>query len=87
MSADEQAVADLRAELDEAIAERNRLWEELQRRNANEHELDYYRRMHADITGSLSWRLTEPLRALTRFARDPAGALKRLARRVLRRLS
>src|SRR4051794_28931650 len=37
------------AALEEALAERNRLWEELHQRAANENELDHYRRLAATM--------------------------------------
>ena len=79
----EDRVRELEAALEEAVAERNRLWDELQRRKAAEHEVEALRRELADVTGSVSWRLTAPLRRAKRLARDPRGALKRLGRRLL----
>jgi len=54
--------------LQEALEERNRLWEELNRRVAQERELEYYRELNEKITGSLSWRITAPLRAAKTLA-------------------
>jgi hypothetical protein len=68
--------------LRETLEERNRLWGELQRRNANQHELDHYRQLYEGQTDSVSWRITLPLRVAAALWRDPAGALKRLVRRV-----
>ena len=54
--------------LQEALEERNRLWEELNRRVAQERELEYYRELNEKITSSLSWRITAPLRAAKTLA-------------------
>jgi hypothetical protein len=56
------------AALEEALAERNRLWEELNRRSACEDELDHYRRLAGMMEGSASWRLTRPVRDAKRVA-------------------
>ena len=55
--------ADVGKALQEALEERNRLWEELNRRVAQERELEYYRELNANIMSSFSWRVTAPLRA------------------------
>jgi hypothetical protein len=71
-------VSDRRTEeaLAEAVAERNRLWEELQRREALEADLDYWRGRAADIERSRWWRAGLPLRLLKRVLDDPAGMLE-----------
>ena len=71
--------------LEEAIAERNRLWAELQRRNAMEADLEYWRGRAADIERSRWWRMGFPLRYLKRFRRDPAGMLEGRAAAIRRR--
>jgi len=58
------------AALAAALVERNELWQELHKRAADEREIEYYRRLNAQIEGSLSWRLTAPLRMVK------GGALK-----------
>jgi hypothetical protein len=73
------------AALEEVMAERNRLWEELHRRAAQEHELEYYKTMTEHMRGSLSWRLTAPLRTLKWFAGHVPEALRRLRRLLARR--
>jgi hypothetical protein len=67
--------------LAEALAERNRLWEELQSRIAQERELEYWRKRALDMERSVSWRITAPLRLLKRAAGDPEGALRAVVRR------
>ena len=62
--------------LAEAVAERNRLWEELQRREALEADLEYWRGRAADIERSRWWRAGLPLRLLKRVLDDPAGMLE-----------
>ena len=71
--------------LEEAIAERNRLWAELQRRNAMEADLEYWRGRAADIERSRWWRMGFPLRYMKRFRRDPAGMLEGRAAAIRRR--
>jgi hypothetical protein len=62
--------------LAEALAERNRLWEELQRRNSVEQDLEYWRGRAEGIEQSRWWRLGLPLRWVKRFRQDPAGMLQ-----------
>lgn len=50
--------------LEEALAERNRLWEELQRNNAALEDVKTLRELVASMESSVSWRITAPLRAL-----------------------
>jgi hypothetical protein len=68
-----------------AVEERNRLWAELQRRNATEAEAEYWRKRAADIERSRWWRAGFPLRYLKRFASDPAGMLEGRAAAIRRR--
>ena len=63
--------------LEEAIAERTALWEQLHRRVAQERALDHCRQLVAQLEGSLSWRITAPLRR----AKAAAGHSPGLARR------
>ena len=46
----------------DALRERNELWEDAHRVRALERELEEVRAMVADMTSSVSWRLTAPLR-------------------------
>lgn len=68
-----------------AVEERNRLWAELQRRNATEAEAEYWRKRAADIERSRWWRAGFPLRYLKRFMSDPAGMLEGRAAAIRRR--
>jgi len=68
-----------------AVAERNRLWAELQRKSAVEAEAEYWRKRAADIERSRWWRAGFPLRYLKRFASDPAGMLEGRAAAIRRR--
>jgi hypothetical protein len=61
--------------LEDALAERNRLWEELNARRAAENEVDDVRRLLAAMEASPSWRITAPLRSAKAFV----GKAKRLA--------
>jgi len=63
------------AALEEARAERARLWEELTRLQGERQQVAQLEGVVAHMEGSASWRLTEPLRAA-----------KTLAIRVRRRL-
>jgi predicted nuclease with TOPRIM domain len=86
--ADDTETQRLKAELEEALAERTRLWDELQRRNADAEEVAYLRSELARIEGSPSYRITAPLRkaralrlkARRRFAALKAEALNALGR-------
>jgi hypothetical protein len=71
--------------LAQALEERSRLWAELQRKNAVEADLEYWRNRAADIERSRWWRAGEPLRIVKKFARDPAGMLEGRAAKIRRR--
>ena len=68
--------------LAQALEERNRLWAQLQEREAQYAELEHWRRRVADIEGSLAWRITKPLRLLKRALSEPVTALQVLTRWV-----
>jgi hypothetical protein len=51
-----------RARVEELLAERARLWEELHRLRAERREVEHYRKQAEYVTNSLSWRITSPLR-------------------------
>jgi hypothetical protein len=74
-----------RQTFEELLAERNRLWAELQRRNALEADLEYWRGRAEDIERSRWWRAGMPLRYLKRFVGDPAGMLEGRAAAIRRR--
>ena len=65
------------AQLEEANAERARLWAELNERRATEHELVEVRKMVEQMQGSPSWRLTAPLRSAKRAWHGKRGLAKR----------
>ncbi|CAA9485864.1 MAG: hypothetical protein AVDCRST_MAG38-2327 [uncultured Solirubrobacteraceae bacterium] len=50
------------ARIDELLVERARLWEEVHRLRAERREVEHYRKQAEYVTGSLSWRITAPLR-------------------------
>ncbi len=52
----------LSARIDELLAERARLWEEVHRLRAERREVEHYRKQAEYVTNSLSWRITAPLR-------------------------
>ena len=74
----------IRAEeaLEEALAERNQLWQELQRRASAEEDLAYWRTRAENMERSRWWRMGKPFRLAKRALRDPQTALEVLARRV-----
>jgi hypothetical protein len=67
------------AALQEALEDRNRLWEELQRRRSVEEELAYWRGRAEGIEQSRWWRAGGPFRLLKRMLADPSGTLDQLA--------
>ncbi len=68
--------------LQAALEERNRLWEELQSRQARDVELEYWRARATAMESSLSWQLTAPLRLALRALANPLAALRAVARRL-----
>jgi hypothetical protein len=66
--------------LEEVVAERNRLWAELQRQRSFEQEAEYWRSYAQGIERSRWWRAGEPLRILKRLVKDPAGTLDAAAK-------
>jgi hypothetical protein len=69
IDAEERALA-AEAALEEAHAERNRLWEELNRLKAAERKEEHYRFMYEQVVTSTSWKLTRPLRVGKWLARE-----------------
>lgn len=67
------------AALREALEERNRLWEELQRQRALEADLAYWRARAENIERSRWWRLGKPLRLAKRLLANPADTLEELS--------
>lgn len=63
------------AALADALAERNRLWEQLQFNRAHDHELTDLRQRLTSIEQSRWWRLGMPLRIARRAAGDPSWLL------------
>jgi hypothetical protein len=56
------------AALEEARAERARLWEELQRLQRERQDVAHLRGVVDHMEGSVSWKVTEPLRAAKTLA-------------------
>ncbi|HEY7633601.1 MAG TPA: hypothetical protein VH817_23060 [Thermoleophilaceae bacterium] len=48
--------------LEQALAERARLWEQLHEQRAAEREVEHLKAQIARMESSLSWRITRPLR-------------------------
>jgi hypothetical protein len=71
--------------LAEVTRERNRLWAELQSRNAAEADIEYWQSRASDIERSRWWKAGFPLRYAKRFVKDPAGMLEGRAAAIRRR--
>ena len=72
----------LRAEarLEEVLAERARLWEEVARLRAERRDVEYYERLADGMRTSVSWKLTKPLRSAKVFAAKVERARERRRR-------
>ena len=59
------SVRALRAEarLEEVLEERARLWEELHELRARQADEQYFQRLYRALEGSVSWKVTRPLRS------------------------
>lgn len=71
MSAEPQGTHETERALEEALAERNRLWAELNRERADRRELEHLRRELTEIRASTWWkiaRIAERIKALLRTA-------------------
>ncbi len=55
------------APVDGTLAENARLWQEVNRLRAERREVEYYERLAGQVTSSLSWRITTPLRSSKAF--------------------
>jgi len=64
--------------LEELLEERNRLWDELQKRRSMEEEAAYWRARAEDIERSRWWKAGKPLRLMKRLREDPVVALRNL---------
>jgi hypothetical protein len=81
----EDRAAKAESALEEALAERNELWAELQRRISVERELAHYKNAYHHLVHSHSWRLTAPLRSGRWFFRQVPELGRRLRRFVAAR--
>ena len=68
------------ARVAELAAERARLWEEVHRLRAERRQVEHYQAVAEKVTGSLSWRLTKPLRSGKALARRLREERERRAR-------
>jgi hypothetical protein len=66
----EQRALAAEAALEESLAERNRLWDELHRQKAEARESEHFRSLYEQLINSTSWKLTAPLRTAKWFARE-----------------
>jgi hypothetical protein len=64
----EQRALRAEAALERTLEERNRLWEELHRHKAQKREVEHLTVKVSRMEGSLSWKLTKPIRTLKRLA-------------------
>ena len=79
--AEDRALA-AEAALEEAHAERNRLWVELNRLKAAERKDEHYRFLYEQVVNSTSWKITRPLRTAKWFLRElPSRARRMLSTR------
>lgn len=78
----EERAARAEAALEEALAERNRLWDELHKHVSQERELQHYKKAYHTLVHSKSWRITAPLRGLTWFGRSVPDMARKLRRYV-----
>ena len=69
-------------QLREALEERNRLWEELQRRRSFEEEAAYWRTRAENFERSRWWRAGKPLRLAKQLRADPAGTLEAISQDI-----
>jgi hypothetical protein len=70
--------------LRQALAERNRLWEEVQRLRAGAEDAERSRERIERLESSAWWRAGAPLRLAGEALRDPARAFKAIGRRLER---
>jgi hypothetical protein len=75
----EQRALKAEAALEEALADSNRLWDELHRVKAELREQEHFRFLYEQLIHSSSWRVTRPLRTAKWLVRE----LPRRARRFL----
>jgi len=64
------------AALEEALAERNRLWAELNQERADQRELEYLRRELKAIHGSTFWKVVGRYKRLKSLIRTGLGRLR-----------
>jgi hypothetical protein len=75
VSTEPQTTSDVEKALEEALAERNRLWAELNEKRVDQRELEHLRRELDEIHSSRAWRLLGRYRRLKQLVRI---GLKRL---------
>ena len=79
----DERLAQAELALDELRRERNALWAELQERKAQERHVAHLERTIADLQGSVSWRITAPLRTVKRLG-GPLATLRAIRRKLRR---
>jgi hypothetical protein len=81
-STPEERLERAEAALQDALRERNALWAQLQTRTAEERHVEHLQRVIAAMEGSLSWRITAPLRVLKRLLGSPGATLRAVRSRL-----
>jgi hypothetical protein len=76
VSAEPQSSDQTEKALEEALAERNRLWSELNRERADQRELEYLRRELKEIHDSPWWKAVAAFKRVKRLA----GAVRKRLR-------
>jgi hypothetical protein len=72
----EKKTDDLKKALEEALAERNRLWKELKERQVDQRELEYLRNELKTFHGSTLWKLARRYQGVKRLVRKGLARLR-----------
>ena len=76
MSAEPNTTNDLEKALEQALAERNRLWAQLNEARVDQRELEYLRDELAEIQGSRVWKLVGRYRRIKDLGRKGLERLR-----------
>jgi hypothetical protein len=74
----EKKLDDVEKALEEALAERNRLWAELKERQVDQRELEHLRKQLKAVHSSPMWKLTGLLKRLRHLAGTALHRLRQL---------
>jgi hypothetical protein len=78
MSAAPEREPDVEKALEEALAERNRLWAQLNEQRADQRELEYLRRELKMIHGSTWWKLAGRYQRIKQLVRTGLDRLRNI---------